>query len=301
MKSPLPPLDQLRRVARSAWPGDRIRRFRVDETGWTNLVLEGDGRWIFRFPRWSGAARALGAEVRLLEFLGRHVSTPVPVPILVGTLTDPPGWPFMAYEKLPGTPMQSVASLSRSERAGLTKFLLRLFSELEACPDAPLRRMGLARGDRRAWGARFGHLRRRFVRIASRRVPHQTEREVLRWFREFHETLADSRYRPVLLHGDLWPSHVLWDSKARRPTGVIDWEDGRFGDPAFDLCMFGELGSGYTEQLIGLRRAASDRNFEKRLAFYRRILPLHGLLFGLETHRPALFRRNLRDLQTAVS
>jgi aminoglycoside 2''-phosphotransferase len=255
---------------------------------------------MFRFPRWPSAARTLGREVSLLEFLADRLSARIPAPILVGVMEEPRGWPFMAYEKLPGNPLGSLRSLTRSERLHLTAFLIRLFSELADCPKAPLERIGLPSGDRRNWDARFGSLRRRFERSAQGRVPRRTQRQVLEWFKEFHNSLADSHYRPVLLHGDLWPSHILRDPTTHQPNGVIDWEDSRFGDPAYDLCTFGDLGEEHFAKLIEGRRAPSDPGFEKRLGFYRRILPIHGLVFGLESGRPSVFRSNLKQLEAEI-
>jgi aminoglycoside phosphotransferase (APT) family kinase protein len=36
-----------------------------------------------------------------------------------------------------------------------------------------------------------------------------------------------------LVHGDYWPGNLLWHRG--RLTGVVDWEDGRLGDPAEDV------------------------------------------------------------------
>ncbi len=41
------------------------------------------------------------------------------------------------------------------------------------------------------------------------------------------------RNKTALLHGDYWPSHLLWQDE--RLVGVIDWEDAALGDPLADL------------------------------------------------------------------
>lgn len=38
---------------------------------------------------------------------------------------------------------------------------------------------------------------------------------------------------PALVHGDYWPGNTLW--QRGRLTGVIDWEQARYGDPAQDV------------------------------------------------------------------
>jgi aminoglycoside 2''-phosphotransferase len=263
-------------------------------------MLEGDGRIMFRFPRRLDAARSLGIEARLLEFLGRHLSARIPAPELIATLAKPKGWPFLAYRKLPGLPLTDLSSLRAVEKGRLTRFLVRLFSELASVPRAPLRRLGLRPGDRPSWREEYRRLERRYRRVGARFVPTDVDRELTHLFAAFGEALGTSHYVPVLLHNDLWPSHILWDPPEGRPTGVIDWEDARFGDPAFDLAALGGLGEPHLTALRDLRRAPGDRAFDERLLFYRRVLPVRGLLFGLETGQRAIFRAEMRRLRSSV-
>jgi aminoglycoside 2''-phosphotransferase len=300
VKSPLPPPSALRKVAQEAWPGPPLRQFRVDNTGWTNLMLEADHRLMFRFPRWKDSAQSLGREVRLLELLGRHLTAPIPRPLLVGTMNRPRGWPFFVYEKLSGDPLTDISTLGHDRQARLTRFLVRLFSELARCPAAPLRRIGLPAGNRHAWAERFEALQRRYRDVALAQLPSTLRQRIRALFKEFFEVLSNSRYRPVLIHSDLWPSHILWDKVRDAPVGVIDWEDARFGDPAFDITTFTGIETKFARILVRSRREARDDMFGRRLLFYRRILPLQGLLFAIETRRATLARHLMRELRAAL-
>jgi aminoglycoside 2''-phosphotransferase len=300
MESPLPPPRALESAFRQLWPGRPLRRFRRDETGWTNLVLEADGRWIFRVPRWPGPARSLTREVRLLEILGEHLTVPVPRPALVGTLDEPNGWPFLVYERLPGSPIVNPSSLRSADRDRLARFLARLLAELDRCPPGALGELGLPAGDRSSWATAYRKLERRYRRVAADRLPAPLDRDISRLFRGFFAVLEESRYRPTLIHCDLWPSHVLWNRARTGPSGVIDWEDARFGDPAFDLSALGELGPTVTRTLIARRRSPEDDSFVERLLFYRRILPLHGVLFGIETGDRSRARAHVRQLRISL-
>jgi aminoglycoside 2''-phosphotransferase len=263
-------------------------------------MLEADHRLMFRFPRWVDSAKALGREVRLLEFLGDHLTIPIPRPILVGAMSRPRGWPFFVYEKLPGNPLPNISRLSRVERERLTRFLLKLFTELSACRTSQLRSIGLPPGNNRSWAKRFFRLERRYRRVAAGRMPALLHERIIGLFRGFHDLLANSRFRPTLIHSDLWPSHILWNHASQSPVGVIDWEDSRFGDPAYDLAAFGGIGSEVTEALIINRKSSRDELFRERLLFYRRILPLQGLLFGMETRRTGIVQSHLAQLHVAV-
>jgi aminoglycoside 2''-phosphotransferase len=272
----------------------------VNNTGWTNLMLEADHRLMFRFPRWVGSAKSVGREVRLLEFLGERLTIPIPRPLLISTLRRPRGWPFFVYEKLPGSPLTGTSPLSRLERTRLTKFLVELFSELSKCPAAQLRRIGLPPGDKRSWEARFIRLEQRYRRIAAVHLPTALDKRIARLFEGFHQTLSVSSFTPTLIHGDLWPSHILWDRASRSPVGIIDWEDARLGDPAFDLTTFARIGPEFFDALVMSRKTGLDELFEERLLFYRRILPLPGLLFGMENRRAGIARAHLRQLRDTI-
>jgi aminoglycoside 2''-phosphotransferase len=263
-------------------------------------MLEADGGLMFRIPRWRSSAHSLTREVRLLDFLGRYLSVRIPRPFLVGTLDRPQGWPFMVYRKLSGIPLSDLRSLRPLEQERLTKFLTKLFSDLSGSPPGPLERLGIEPGDKSAWSKRFRRLQLRYGRVAASRLSTELHREVTKLFEDLFATLEESHYRPVLLHGDLWPSHIIWNEASHAPVGVIDWEDARFGDPAFDLTAFGALGPTFAKNLVASRRTARDRTFERRLLYYRRILPLQGLVFGLETGRATIVRSHLRELRTSL-
>jgi aminoglycoside 2''-phosphotransferase len=260
-------------------------------------MMDADGRWMIRIPRWESSARSLGFEVHLLDFLSQHTSVRVPRPSIIGTLSEPAGWPFLAYPKLPGIPLESLARLTGTERAKLGGFLKGLFADLDRCPARSLLRMGAQRGNPAAYSERFERLRHRYRRIGARHLPSELCSRVYVTLNEIISTLGMSRYRPVLIHGDLWPSHILWSPRSHRPVAVIDWEDARLGDPAADLTAFTDLGEEILADVGGRRRQRGDTLFWQRLGLYRRILPLWGYLFGLETKNSRITRKHLLELR----
>ncbi len=294
----LPPLTELKRAARAAWPERRFERFRVHGEGWTNLVLEADDCIIFRFPRWREVAESLSFELRALDYLSRHLSTPIPRPVRVSVLSRPRGWPFVAYAKLPGRPLSEVGGLDSTGNRRLGELVEVLLSELASLPSRTLLRFGAKAGDRRAWMRKYLELQGRYRRVAEPHVPPRLRRALAGAFDRFYSALRESRYRVVATHQDLGRDHILWDRASNRPTGVIDWEDLRLGDPAFDLTGLAELGRQRLVALTRARKATEDATFDKRLGFYRRVVPLHGLLYAAETRNRPLLRECLTRLET---
>jgi len=297
----LPPFAELRRAAAALWPERRFEQFRVHGGGWANLVLEANGEVMFRIPRRVQVARSVGFEVRVLGFLGDHLTVPVPEPQRLGVLEHPRGWPFFSYPKLPGVPLSEVPSLGAAGRTRLRRFLGRLLSELAGLPTAPLARLGCPPGDRGAWQKRYVGLLERYERSVSARISPQLDRKVRADFDGFLRIVRESMFRPVLTHLDLGPYNILWDPQEQRPSGVLDWEDVRFGDPAFDLTGLKILGAEYLRSLARSRKAPGDATFAGRLDFYRRVVPVHELLHAVEFGKRTLFRAQLRELRVAYA
>ncbi|MFZ0891374.1 MAG: aminoglycoside phosphotransferase family protein [Thermoplasmata archaeon] len=297
MSSTLPSVAELRRVAAATWPERKLRHFRVVEGGWANLVLEADDELIFRFPRRIEVARALGFEVRILDYLSRRISTPVPVPLRIGTLERPEGWPYLVYRKICGLPLNEYRALDRTERARLRKFLTRLLEELAELPPTPLRRLGCQPGDPKAWRELYVRLLHRYERVGASKVSPEMDRNIRARFDAFLSSLARSHYHPVLSHRDLGSYNILWDPEKGQPSGILDWEDTRLGDPAFDLVGLLPFDASFGRPLRRMRKSSTDLEFDQRLGFYRAIRFLPELLHGIQTHRPKLVRQMLRELQ----
>jgi len=282
------------------WSGPRIRRLRVDNEGWTNLMLEVNGSWMVRIPRWREAADSLSFEVQLLEYLRRHLRVRIPEPVIVGSLDSPRGWPFFAYRKLPGAPLRRLGSLSLSSKTRVARFLDDMFVDLGRCRGPPLVRIGILQGDPATYSGRYERLRSRYEEVGAGRLPDPLAHKVSQLLNDAIATVRRSRFRPVLLHGDLWPSHILWNELTQRPTGVIDWEDARLGDPAANLVALEDLGPTNLLELGDGHRDRSDRLFWHRVELYWRLLPLWGYLFGVQSKQADTAGRHLEQLRRSV-
>ena len=98
---------------------------RVDE-GWTNIVLEVDGKWIFRFDR-DPSNTQLAVEQAFLPLFKGH--SPLPIPEIRYS-----GANFIAYEKIVGVKFSEAIfrNLDRNERRTLAAALGNFLSSLHA-------------------------------------------------------------------------------------------------------------------------------------------------------------------------
>lgn len=106
----------------------------IIDRGWANIVIEADGKWIFRFSRTAVTSAQMRLECAFLPEFERR--SPVHVPRLAVH-----GPAFMGYEKLVGAPLTRDfrEQLAEAQQARLSRdlgsFLTSLHSVAFAHPD----------------------------------------------------------------------------------------------------------------------------------------------------------------------
>jgi hypothetical protein len=67
-----------RKLIEGCFPELRIKRCRQMRTGWENFVLEINGEYVFRFPKYWETEKRLENEIEFLPTLASRLSTQVP-------------------------------------------------------------------------------------------------------------------------------------------------------------------------------------------------------------------------------
>ena len=202
--------------------------------GWDNVVLLVNDEYLFRFPRRQIAVGLLENEARILPKIRSRLPLSIPELIYQGEPESQFPWPFLGYRFLKGE-TACKAHLSEDERRKLAPVLGNFLSHLHR----------ISEGEATALGAIPDQLGRLDTKI---RIPQALD--TLNKLKEFEifsdldplysivdqsKNLAETG-RKCLLHGDLYVRHLLIDSD-RSLTGIIDWGDVHFGDPAPDLSV----------------------------------------------------------------
>lgn len=184
-------------------------------SGWDNTVLRVNGTLAFRFPRREIAVPLLETELRVLPRL--QLPLPVPKPLYTGRPGAGYPWPFYGHEALPGVSADA-AQLSEEQRLLAAAPLGAFLRALHAQPAGDAAPGGAGRTDVE-----------RLLRELRARQP-----EVV----PFAERVATQCTAPeprALVHGDLHSRQLLFH--AGTLSGVIDWGDAHFNDPAVDLSV----------------------------------------------------------------
>ena len=188
--------------------------------GWDSQMWRLGDDLALRLPRRREGAQLVLNELRWLPQLARHLSTPIPEPVLAGRPDEHYPYPWTVVRWLPGAP---ATGLLAARRDGYASHLAQLLRELHqpAPADAPVNPV---RGGPLAERARYAE--QRFSSLGDRAAPLR---------RALEDALRAPVYAgpPRWLHGDPHPFNTLVDGE--RLSALIDFGDLGSGDPASDL------------------------------------------------------------------
>ena len=180
---------------------------------------------MFRFPRREMGATLLTAELRVLPVVAGRVTVLVPDPQFVAEAGAAFRWPFAGYRFVPG----ETACRLELDDAARTRLAAPLGSFLRELHAIPPHHPGI-RGDTHG---RMALARR--VRMTTERLTRLEARGWIEGATRFAPLLTapPPDARPCLVHGDLYARHIVVDDGDL--SGIIDWGDAHFGEPACDL------------------------------------------------------------------
>ncbi|HTX60014.1 MAG TPA: phosphotransferase [Verrucomicrobiae bacterium] len=247
--------------------------------GWDNAAFEA-GEYVFRFPRRAVAVALIETELRILPSIAAHLPLPISAPCFSGKPAAQFPWPFAGYRRLPGEPLAQIESAVDGERA-IAAQLGAFLRALHALDAGPALDAGLA-------GDTIGRLDP--VTTMERAAARFAELEALGLLDDADRQVAELRaLAPALpgearciVHGDLYAAHVLVERGAC--SGIIDWGDLHFGDPAIDLAVaFEVLPPTARDQFFGSYGQigeAAERRARYRALYHAALVAQYGAAIG---------------------
>jgi aminoglycoside 2''-phosphotransferase len=187
------------------------------------------GNEVFRIARKLDATGALQRESCILPKIAPKLPLPVPRP----TYHAPDGFPpFTVHDEIVGEILtrEDWEDMPAAARERAASELANFLKTLHALPIELGVECGLVQID----AAEMAHS---LQQEAADTIHPFLEPDVQRRFDQTLESWssqAEVRH-PALLHCDMGPGHVLYDSSTLRLTGVIDFGDLAIGDPARDF------------------------------------------------------------------
>ena len=253
---------------------------RINE-GWTHIVLEVNGKWLFRFVR-DPSNTQLAVEQAFLPLLKDH--SPVPIPEILYSGAD-----FIAYEKIEGVKFSESVflSLGRRERTSHAAALGDFLSCLHA--------FSFEHRDLKTAPSGGGDFWEELWPAAAPRLQSDIRKRAEGYFCRALPRVESAAFRNVVTHSDFGTGNVLIDAAGSKLTGVIDFGDIGLGDPAADFSTFyRRFGKRFAEDMVQAYRLPLGEDFWMRVDYESNRKLLFVLFFalnhGFDEHVPGIVR-----------
>lgn len=275
-------VDRVRMMLTQQWPDWEINTIEVLSTkGWDFLTFKADGQWVVRVARNAWQRRKQCFEAKLLDKIHQSLNFPIEIPVYQRV-----GGAVGVYTFIPGKSLDQVKG--RNDRIlgqKIGQFLYLWHSQGTS---------SIVHGDA------VGHAQERWQRLWKRTYGRAQDNVWpilgVKEARQFDRWMEDLLYisgqcTPVLLHGDLALSNILYDEG--KITGIIDFTDMTVGDAAYDFVGLQSLAEGVRDCYPN----APDR---ERVALYRWGGILRGTLSALTRGDVESVERGINLLRRGV-
>lgn len=283
-----------RRAIEAHFPQIQVRTVALNQEGWSSLVLEVNGAYIFRFPRRPEIEAGSQKEIALLPHLQQALPVQIPQFEFIYPGAADGESPFVGYRRIPGVPLDAAlaANPGIARHIGETLTILHNLAlpwSVHRC--LPLRSI---LDWKRQYLDLYQFVRRQVLPMLDEGVCAR----VIDLWEGFLRQRANFRFKMALIHADLGREHILCDPVAQRVNGIIDWEDACTGDPALDFVGLLHVGGApFVRQVLQSYQRETGPNFWQRLDFYHAITPFYSIQYGLQVGDETHIRSALDELQ----
>jgi len=267
--------------------------------GTYNVYLVNE-EFIFRFPsRFLPIGEKIALvqqELNTLQELGKQISWQVPEPIFSEVSLETQ---FIGYRKITGESLSLYFDKATDkEKNRLAKQIATFLSDLH-----PLRLSTLKRLERKelqnAYRREWMHFYRRVKDFCYKRMTNSQSVWVDELFEQFLSDEENFAFEPVLIHGDFDTSNILVNPDTFYITGIIDFEETRYYDPAYDFIFLSE-GKQFLLKLLDEYKGDLDSKICDRILFLFGRQPLHYILSGLEYNIENMVHYGLDSLNEII-
>ncbi|MFI5240111.1 MAG: aminoglycoside phosphotransferase family protein [Candidatus Saccharimonadia bacterium] len=249
----------------------------VDE-GWDHEVIILDNQIVFRFPNDPDYLEQLTVEIAVLEKLAPLVDS-VTIPKYSYISEDKK---FAGYNYISGTTLTKdiFDRLSRKEVNEIARKIASFLTLLHTCiskgynfQEVPLSDLLETRSEDR-------------IQVEKYLKPSLSHRDfqLVEMILTDVEGLVLNNLPAVLLHGDIYSTHLLWDA-GQMNLGIIDFSDMNIGDPAYDFAELYEYGEEFVRLVYQYYEAPKDDTFLNRAIIYQKWVGVFMMIDFFISHK----------------
>jgi aminoglycoside 2''-phosphotransferase len=232
--------------------------------GWDNDVVILDDKFVFRFPKREKYFDRFKAEIKLLRYLSPKM--PVPVPDYQYTPGD---LSFGGYKIIPGVEMtpEVFNTFTDSQKKRIAEQLGKFLSVMHDTSVEKAKEFGFEEEDEGYWWSR-NHTEQTLQGLREKVFPKLTKEEIDWVEQQFDQYSSLSfDFEITVIHSDLVGDHIFVDPEKGMVTGIIDFADTEFSDPALDFAGMWHYGEQFPQQVLNNYEHKTDSDFLKRSKF----------------------------------
>lgn len=264
------------------FPQIKWKKHRILTHGFDHIIIVLDEKIIFRFPKDKKYKSAFENEIQLLHYLKKKVRVGIPEYNYISKDKSIAGYDMVGGRELT---LSRFRKLSASEKDTIAKQLAEFISTLHTTPKSTIAKYNVQTENQEI---NYKNLIRDVKKLLFPRLRKQDIQAIEEYFAKLKDALGHN-YSNALVHNDLVPAHILWDSKNKQ-INIIDFSDRAFGDPAIDFSGLFEYGTKFTEKVFRLYSGNKDKQMLKRSQLYFKRIPLSIMKNSMQG-RPVSFER----------
>lgn len=221
-------LDRIRRI----FP-DPILSWTYHDDGFDNHAYEINNTWIFKIPKRDEVWDMLIREKAFLDVF--HAVSPLPVPHFQYIGERIVGYQKVHGEKLTGDRIKSLKLSKKSQLATELGTFLHSLHTLDYPIDhrSPYRDFFTKQGF-------YRHISK-IQDIVYPRLPHEIRSNIETFLNMLSNHEENFKHNLAVVHTDLYYSHLLWDEKTKRMSGVIDFGEISYNAVTMDFTLLADF------------------------------------------------------------
>lgn len=284
------------------FPKLRVRNVKSLDEGMDSRAFLVNDNLVFRFPKHPEVARQLKVEIKLLPELRKCVDVKIPNFQYIGKQKGN-NLPFVGYPFIKGQFLHKHI-FSKSTLSTKKKILEQVgtfIAQVHSFPVSKARKLGVKtpnylekyKQDLHWWRTEG----KNFVTKKVVTYAIKTLNERLRG-----DLKKDFEYVPTLIHADIHPWHVLYDSQKQKVLGIIDFGDVCIGDPDYEyLRIYDSYGVAFAKGLIKFLNHPNPEKLMRKLKWFTKYNMLEDVAIGAKRNDKDVLEWAIARLTKVVS
>ena len=268
-------------VVKEKYPDLVIDKCKFIDQGQNSYVTVINDEFIFKFPRYKQVIEELKKESIFLRKINSYITLDTPLPYFSSFESDEIGSVFIGYKMIEGVPLDRELIYKLKNKHEVAAQISDFLKELHGLPAGSFND-GIVekRNGHKYWSNML-------VKIKESIFPHireDSKKYISETFHKFLDDRENFRYEPVIIHGDLGSSNIIFDTEKGKVSGIIDFGQASVDDPAIDIASL-ICPMCYGEDFIELilNTYSQAESLMPRARFYVSTFALQEALFGAET------------------